>query len=283
MKATIIDDTVRILREHYGEWLESVTIERIAVGIFFTAVKLSSGSGGISYTPVFEIHNDPRRPPLDIGRQLRLKGTTVHEILTRRDDTAFFRTVRLVVMNALSTPLNEGRYRSAAQDSDVLDLLDLTTAKRVAMVGAIPPFVSRLRHLEWLRLEVIEKNEALAQDVRQFCIPTEQTEQVLASCDVALITGAAVANGTIDTLLQWVSPEALVIVVGPTASFVPGALFGRGVAIASGIIVRDPDKTIDMVSEGALAYHLFHECLQKVSIINPSLAGHRFILLSRPH
>ncbi len=270
MPKTILNDTVKFISEQYGERLGAITIERIAVGIFFTAVKLSSGSGGISYTPALEIHRDPRRPPLDRSRYPDLKGISAAEVLARSDETVLFETIRLVVMNALTAPLLvEGRY-NVVRDLDVLDIIDLKEVRRVAMVGAITPFIERLRHMPWLKLDVIEKKSGTyGEDVRRFCVPLKQTRQVLSACDMAVITGAAVANGTIDSLLDRVSRDAVVIIAGPTASFAPDALFARGVAVVSGVKVKDADRAVDMVSEGALAYHLFKECVEKVSVINP--------------
>jgi uncharacterized protein len=280
MSPTILDETVDVICEHYGERLRGITVDRLAIGIFFTAVKLSCGSGGISYTPALEIHLDPTRPPLDKEPQPRFKGMPVIEVLASRNDSILFRTIRLVVMNALAAPLHmQGKYR-VIEGPDVLDLLNLDRVKRIAMVGAILPFVNRLKDMPGLDLKVIEKkNETLSEDVRSFCVPIEQTRQALAECDLAVITGAAIANGTIDSLLDWKPPNALAIVVGPTASFVPDALFSRGVAVVSGVIVSDPDQAVDMVSEGALAYHLFHECVRKVSIVNSSLADNEILVV----
>lgn len=275
MSSTILDETVDVICEKYGERLRWITVERLAVGIFFTAVKLSCGSGGISYTPALEIHSDPGPPPFNTDQPCRLKGTSVVEILASREESVLFRTIRLVVMNALAaTPLREGQSYHVIEGPDALDLLSLDRVRKIVMVGAIVPSIQRLKDLPGLELKVIEKkSNTLDEDTKRFCVPIEQTRQALAECDLAVITGAAVANGTIDSLLDWKSPKASALVVGPTASFVPDALFSRGVAVVSGVMVSDPDQAIDMVSEGALAYHLFHHCVKKVSVINPDLAS----------
>ncbi len=272
MSSTVLDETVDVICEKYGERLRWITVERLAVGVFFTAVKLSCGSGGISYTPAIEIHSDPGPPPFNMDPPRRFKGMPVVEVLASRENSILFRTIRLVVMNALAAgPLGQGERYQVVEGPDVLDLIDLDRVRRIAMVGAIVPFIRRLKDFPGVELKVIEKkSNTLTEDTGHFCAPLEQTQQALAECDLAIITGAAVANGTIDSLLEWTSPNASTLVVGPTASFVPDALFSRGVAIVSGVMVSDPDRAVDMVSEGALAYHLFHECVKKVSCINPN-------------
>lgn len=278
MSSMILDETVDVICEQYGERLRGITVERLAVGIFFTAIKLSCESGGLSYTPALEIHLDPTRPPLSKKPPRPFRGMSVVEILASRDSSILFRTIRLVTMNALAAPFHaQGKYRMI-EGRDALDLINLDKVRKIAMVGAILPFIERLKDSPGVDLKVIEKkSETLGEDVRRFCVPVEQAQQALAECDLAVITGAAIANGTIDSLLDWKSPKAPAIVVGPTASFAPDALFSRGVAIASGVIVSNPDLAVDMVSEGALAYQLFHECVRKVSIINSNMAGNGFL------
>lgn len=53
----IVDETLDLLRMLYGQEIETVTIDKIMIGVFFSGVKLSDGSGGISYTPVTDLHS----------------------------------------------------------------------------------------------------------------------------------------------------------------------------------------------------------------------------------
>jgi len=52
----ILDETIRILRDLYGNRLMDLRIEKTVLGIFFSGVKLSDGSGGVAYTPKAELH-----------------------------------------------------------------------------------------------------------------------------------------------------------------------------------------------------------------------------------
>lgn len=280
MSSTMLDETVDLICEMYGERLREITVEKLVVGIFFTAIKLSCGNGGISYTPALEIHLDPARTPLSADPPRRFKDMSVIEILASRENGILFRTVRLVAMNALSASLHKQGKHRLIEGPDALDLINTNRIRKIAMVGAIQPFIKRLRNLPEIELKVVEKkNEMLGEDITPFCVPIEQTRKVMAECDLAIITGAAIANDTIDSLLEWKSPKAPAIVVGPTACFLPDALFSRGVAIVSGVIVSDADLVLDMVAEGALAYHLFHGCVDKINIINPDMANNGLLLV----
>jgi uncharacterized protein (DUF4213/DUF364 family) len=136
------------------------------------------------------------------------------------------------------------------------------------MVGAFAPFLKKFKKVDGIHLRVIEKKKGnLREDEMRYFVPAEDAWEVIPECDVAIITGSAVANGTMDELLNYVRPETMTIVVGPTASFLPDAFFRRNVDIVSGVSVIKPDKTLDMLVEGAGAYHLFDTCMKKINII----------------
>ncbi len=268
----VIDETIELIRALYREHLRNITVDRIIAGIFFTGVKLSNGYSGISYTPVTEIHNEGGCIHVK-GKQretFRFKDTPVTDILALNTEDMFVRTVQIVVLNALSACfMNGDRYR-IVEDQDPLDLLDLQRLQNVAMVGAIPPFLKRLKTERHLNLHLIErKKESVDHDEVRFLVPEDAIPDVLPQCGTVIITGAAIANGTIETLLDLTQEDATVIVAGPTAGFIPEALFARGVAIVSTALVAAPDRTLDLLAEGKGAYQLFAEqCVRKINLLN---------------
>gem|GEM_PF-3730162 len=52
---SILDETIGEIREILGSDFDSITVERVVIGIFFTGLKLSDGSAGLCYTPTKEI------------------------------------------------------------------------------------------------------------------------------------------------------------------------------------------------------------------------------------
>ncbi|HVN98134.1 MAG TPA: DUF364 domain-containing protein [Syntrophorhabdaceae bacterium] len=267
----IVDETADILQRLYGKALNHIVIEGLVVGIFFTGVKLSSGSGGVSYTPVSDIHKNPccSNMPLQLGAPGNLRGASVSEILNTSDDSPLLNTVRLVVLNALSSRFFTKNRYIMANNRDVLDVVNLKSVKRIAMVGAISPILSRLKIIDGIGLYVIEKKrQSLHKDEIRYYVPSKKAGEIIPRCDTVIITGASVANGTIDELLGYTSPDARVIVTGPTVSFLPDALFQRHVHIVSGAMVTAVDKMLDILAQGGGAYHLFQaSCLRKINII----------------
>ena len=55
MANTILSRTIEIVRGALGGALDYIVIDRVAIGLFFTGVKLSTGHAGACATPVKEI------------------------------------------------------------------------------------------------------------------------------------------------------------------------------------------------------------------------------------
>lgn len=268
----IIDETIGFIQELYKEKVQEITIERVVVGIFFTGVKLSNGLAGISYTPTEDIHQEGGC--IRIGsvtqKTFPIRGTSALDILSFPDGGMLFHTVKIVVLNALSALFMTKSVYHIVDDRDALDLIDLGVVRKVAMVGAIPPFMDRLKKIKDLDLHVIEKKiESFRGDEIRFYVPATEAASLLSLCDTVIITGAAIANGSMETLLGYTGKARHVIVAGPTAGFIPDALFSRGVGLVSSVVVTDPDKTLDLLAEGKGAYQLFAEkCVKKINIVN---------------
>ncbi|MGD0231356.1 MAG: DUF364 domain-containing protein [Syntrophorhabdales bacterium] len=266
----IVEKTADLLRVLYGEKIRDIRIERIVIGVFFTGVKLSDGSGGVAYTPTADLHGVGCCPSMAAERPapVPLKGMAASEVLEQSGGPMLSDLVKLVVMNALSSRfITPDRYR-IIYDADALELIDLRNAGRIAMVGAFIPFLKQFKMMPGIDLSVIERRpETLKADEMRFYVPAEKAREVLPLADTVIITGASIANRTIDELLGMTRPGATVIVTGPTASILPDVLFENNVHALSGVYVTDPDMALDMLAEGQGAYHLFDTCVRKMNIV----------------
>lgn len=268
----VLDETIRGVEELYADRLHDIVVERLVMGIFFAGVKLSSGLCGISYTPTAEIHKKSGCLRIDPSsrRELPFKGAPVSELLSIHDEDLLIRTVRIVILNALSALFLTRNLYCIVEDCDALDMIDPSSMNNICMVGAIRPFVDRFKRLEHVKLQIVEqKIESLRSDEMRYFVPSAEAAFALSLCDTAVITGAAVANGTMDTLLGYTGKARHVIVAGPTAGFIPDALFRRNVSAVSTVQVVRPDMTLDLLAEGMGAYQLFrNRCIRKINIVN---------------
>lgn len=76
------------------------------------------------------------------------------------------------------------------------------------------------------------------------------SEELLPNASVVIITGTAIANGTIDRLLELSRGARYIALIGPSATVVPNPLFERGVSAIAGVIAVDSERVMQIVSEG---------------------------------
>ncbi|MCX5795969.1 MAG: DUF364 domain-containing protein [Elusimicrobia bacterium] len=264
MRAGLLSETIARLRVLHGPALAGLRVEKAVVGVVFSGVKLSDGRGGLAGTPRTEEHPSGKAVPHPPGA---LAGLPVLSLLEPWPDEPFRRALAVAAVNALSAPwLEGGRYR-VVYDRDALDLLELRPGMSVALVGAFSSYIDRLKAVAGLRLTVLELREsALREQDRALYAPASRAAQVVPACDALVITGMTVVNGTLEGLLSLASPKAAVIVVGPSGSLLPDALFARGVRWAGGCVVHDPDAALELLSQGARARHLYGTCARRINL-----------------
>jgi len=107
--------------------------------------------------------------------------------------------------------------------------------KKIAIIGHFP-FIPKLQNIT-KELWVIEKNP------REGDLSESQSKNYLPQADVIGITGTAITNHTIETLLPMCNPKAYLVVLGDTAPLSP-VLFDYGIDAISGTKVIDPQTAL---------------------------------------
>ena len=130
--------------------------------------------------------------------------------------------------------------------SDSLGLLNPKVDDYIGMVGYFPPLVKLIEKIG-SKLIIIEKKEELIQETQAWSITLEPSK--LKACNKVLITGTTILNDTLDEILQYCSNAEEVSIIGPTASFLPDAIFERGVNLLGGSFVLNPDYLIRSIEE----------------------------------
>jgi uncharacterized protein (DUF4213/DUF364 family) len=134
----ILQETAQLVRQKLGSDFEKLTIERIAVGLFFTGAKLSNGAGGVSYTPVKDI---PQAVccPSSAGRifdPVKIKGMKAADVLAALpSDEPIKAAIAIATLNALSATcwergLNDN-YR-IQMNTDAVDVVRMPAENSVA-------------------------------------------------------------------------------------------------------------------------------------------------------
>ncbi len=145
-------------------------------------------------------------------------------------------SLAVAVMNALLPPPPEA---NAAKGQDMV--LEHGRDRRVVVVGHFP-FVERLA-------EHFESFHVLELRPRPGDLPAKAAREVLPKADVAVLTGSSLVNGSLGGLMDMLSPEAFVMLLGPSAPFAR-CLFDLGVNVVAGAEVTDPVAAMDGVARG---------------------------------
>jgi len=265
----ILGETLSGLRAGLGPDA-AATVERVVIGLFFTGVKLSNGHGGVCFTPVKAIPEAVCCPSSARAMPTsgKLRGASASRLAEDAlSDSPIRRAVGIATLNALSNvrwAREPPSGYTVREGVDPLDEVDLEAGAYAVVVGALVPYLKVLKR-RGQPFCVLEKDPAtLKADELPFYAPADRATEVVPRADLLIATGTTLLNGTLEGLLSLVRPDARVVVVGPTASMLPGAFFRRGVTMVGGIRVTRPDEVLDVLSEGGSGYHFFGKSAEKV-------------------
>ncbi|MBW2609826.1 MAG: DUF364 domain-containing protein [Deltaproteobacteria bacterium] len=268
----ILDEAAELVKERLGDDLEDITMERIVIGVFFTGVRLSNGTGGICYTPIKEIP-EAVCCPSSAGRILnpaKIQGMSAKEALSELSSPEILkRATAIAVLNALSsTCFSQGwqeRY-DIKMKMDALDAVRMPEGSSVAVVGAIVPVLQRLKQRggTWWVLE--QDPRTLKGEELEHYIPPERSEEIIGRADILVITGVTLINTTLERILEAARPDAEITVMGPTASMLPEPLFERGVSVTGGVWITRPYELLDVLAAGGSGYHFLDTFADRIVI-----------------
>jgi len=271
----ILQETAQLVKQKLGIDFEKLTVERIAVGLFFTGAKLSNGAGGVSYTPVKDI---PQAVccPSSAGRifdPVKINGMKAAAVLAALpSDEPIKAAIAIATLNALSAicwerGLNDNYH--IQMNTDAVDVVRMPAESSVAVIGAFVPILRKLK-TRGGRWWVIEQDpQTLKSDEMDHFIPADRSDETIAAADVLIITGVTLVNHTLEPILKAARPDAEIAVVGPTASMLPDALFERGARVVGGVWVKKPDELLDVLAAGGSGYHFFDKLAPRIVIEKP--------------
>lgn len=267
-----LKETIDIIKERFSNRISSEKVQEVRVGVFFTGVKLDSGDSGVAFTPIGEMPEAVCCPKTAarMPKAGDLCSANVREFLDEALSPNVLRSaLGVATVNALSARLlsSPDSVYEVREDEDAFKAIDIKKNQRIALVGAFTPYIRELKSMG-NPFYIIEKDpNTLRSDELKYYVPTESAAEVLPQSDIAIVTGTAIVNHTIDSILSLIKEEAKVAVIGPTASMIPDAFFKRGVDVLGGIRIYDPDTMLRIVAEGGSGYHLFRTCATRITVI----------------
>jgi len=271
MMASVVADTIEIIKGKCPIPLENIRVDDLVIGIFFTGVKLSTGHAGVAFTPIGEIPEAVCCPTsaARMPKAGNLEDKPVSEILKYSLDPNVLKSaIGVATLNALSQLIIEseqGVEYPIVKDTDGFDLLKIQPTETVSLIGAFGPYIRRLK-IMGNPFFIVERNtQTLRPDEMKYYRPESEMPFALKESEVVIVTGTAIVNHSIDKILSFLSDGKRTAIIGPTASMIPDAFFERGVNVMAGVRILEPDLMINILKQGGSAYHLLKECCEKIA------------------
>jgi hypothetical protein len=225
---------MKILEELISSLDFNTTIRDIRQGVFHTGV-LTRGCGLAATLPRDSLKQGP---PLVREAGLLMDKSPSDLARMAYSDKIPEAAIGIATINSLLEIKEED-----CLDLNARDLIEEKgRKKRIAIVGHFP-FISRL-HESADELWVIEKNP------REGDFSDDNAADLIPMADVVGITGTALTNHTLESLLALCDPRAYVVILGDSAPLSP-ILFDHGADAVSGTIVKDSDMALRYISQGA--------------------------------
>lgn len=214
-------------------------VSQVIIGLHWTAVVTEvedhrhCGLATTSRIP-HEHHSEPDVP--DAGQLETSTGLGLTDFA--QSDSPIMRSVGVAAINALLPPPIQDVVDTNAEEV----IASHGFEKRVVLVGRFP-FIPRLRTRVG-ELTVLELNPNPGE------LPETAAQDVIPAADVVAITGLTLINHSLENLLKLCSPQARVILLGPSTPLSP-VLFDYGVDLLCGSVVTDIESVLRAVSQGA--------------------------------
>jgi uncharacterized protein (DUF4213/DUF364 family) len=269
---TILEETAAHIKQNLGEDCAGITIERVVIGLFFSGVKLSNGAGGVCFTPIKDI---PQAVccPSSAGRifdPFKLKGMKVKDVLKEIPSKEPIKTaIGIATLNALSATCWERGLRGSytiQMNMDAQEAVRMPKENSVAVIGAFVPILRTLKQRGGTWWVIEQDPKTLKEDELHYYVPEAQSKDIIRKADVLIITGVTLVNQTFEGIINSVGSGTEIAVIGPTASFLPEALFQRGVRVVGGVWVKKPDDLLNVLAAGASGYHFFDKIAPRIVI-----------------
>ena len=210
----------------------------LRVGPFWTAVRTTRGTG-LASTMAGDAHRRERTP---IARAGDMSNATPSELAAfLRSESLPEAAVGLATVNALV----DGAQGEAVEDNAREILKRRAQGRSTAMIGHFP-FADSLRQ-SCRELWVFERGRGR----RPGDLGEEHFAELLPRAEVVAISATTLINHTLDQVLSFVSPEAFLMMLGPSTPMI-SCLFDLGFDALCGTRVDDPDRVLSAVGEGAV-------------------------------
>ncbi len=213
---------------------QTVTVDRVAMGLGYTAVSTSDGGIGLSYT-WFEMKTSCTARADDVEFEGE-PATLLLERITGKDMLA--RSMAMALVNALNYE-DALQFPEDPRNDRLIELLGIEKGRHVSMVGYFGPTIQLLEK-KGATVEIIDENRGLGGKDAFF-------ERLSSWTEALILTSTALLNDTAEGILERLGPDVKTVILGPSTPMIAGAFADFPVHMLAGIAPirgRDVFKTV---------------------------------------
>ncbi len=237
-------------------------IEDAAVCHPYTYVVVRDPEGrralGACLTPLLEMSNrEVWEPP-----RFSEKGPAAEALRMADSVHMIERVLGIATINAVSQYLLDLERWNSNLVEDVVSLVRKEIPEgKIAVVGFMTPLVDKLKSLGY-DVIVFERDKSARRNAFSDCLEP----RLLPQADAVIITGAAILNDTLDSIIKYSKNAKIRALVGSTAQAHPNILRGIGLTHVASVKVIDVDKVRKAIKLTAWRDAFFGEYVQPYTI-----------------
>jgi hypothetical protein len=229
---------------------QSVTVEKIRIGLGYTAVKTSDGGTGLSYT-----YYEKKTSCTSRADNVDFESKPATLLLERiRNPDPLEKSMAMALVNALN--YHDALTLPEDPENDVLfEQFRMEKGRHVSMVGYFGPTIKSLEK-KGVIVEIMDKSRGIGEHDRFMERLSEWTE-------VLILTSTSLLNDTAEGILAHVGPEVKTVVLGPSTPMMRAAFAGLPVDMLAGIAPMQGRDIFKAVCHGLGTPALMKSCHKK--------------------
>jgi uncharacterized protein (DUF4213/DUF364 family) len=214
-----------------------VKVELLCLGLGYTAVTLSDGGIGLSYT-----HFENKQSCMLLNKHVDYEDQPALQLLEKiKSDHPVERSMALALVNALNYKIALD-FPEDKKNKVMFEQFNIGEGTRAAMVGFIGPLVDLLKQKN-ASVEVLDRSRDMGQK--------EDFYTKLGNwADVLLLTSTSILNNTTEEILQNAHPKIKTIMLGPSTPMVAAAFEHLPVHMLAGTVPIDKENVLKAIRHG---------------------------------
>jgi uncharacterized protein (DUF4213/DUF364 family) len=225
------------LYDQFVRRASEVNIKMLCLGLGYTAVTLSDGGIGLSYT-----HFEDKKSCMLLNQHIDYEGQPAVGLLEKiKSDHPLERSMALALVNALNYKAAL-EYPEDKKNTVMFDKFKIGAGGRVAMVGFIGPLVELLKQKR-ASVEVLDTSRNMGQKQDFYT-------QLGSWADVLILTSTSILNNTTEEILQHVSSKVKTVMLGPSTPMVAAAFQHLPVHMLAGTVPIDKENILKAIRHG---------------------------------